>query len=176
MHVAVEDMPQQREVLTEEIVRTARIHEGAEPGRNDRASKLGWVAGFIDGEGCIGIYSNVRKPPRKSRYHLTVAATQKDPRPLRELQSLYGGRLSYRSGGALKSPHWYWSVEGRFAAGLLTDIQDLLVLKREQATLGLEYWNARRSGNRWDPITEDEYALYTAMSDRMKALKREVWS
>lgn len=42
----------------DEIVRSARIDEGADDGRNDRRTRLVWAAGFIDGEGSIGVNSN----------------------------------------------------------------------------------------------------------------------
>jgi len=94
-----------------------------------------YVAGLIDGEGCIhldvtgGVYS-----PR-----VTVGMTAPALDLLTELQQEWGGTLyQMRVGTDRWAAAWTWHLTGWKAAGLLTAIRPYLRLKGGQADAALE--------------------------------------
>ena len=114
----------------------------------------GYIAGIIDGEGCL--YYNPRKSPRaknnvmKPRSEdrnvngfcpvLNIANT--DPRMLEKVQSLVGGTthsvIPKREGW--KTRHLLL-VHANALRELLPQIIDLLIIKKEQATLMLKWFD-----------------------------------
>src|SRR3990167_9288163 len=98
-----------------------------------------YFAGFIDGEGTIGVY------PRRSvnRCHITILQiSQVDKRPLKILHNEYGGGLRLFKGTGNQRDAWKFTVSGIRAFRLLTDIAPYLIVKKAQATLILSNWYA----------------------------------
>lgn len=83
---------------------------------------LKWVAGFLEGEGCF-IYGN-------NGYYIKANQVQKWP--LIKLQNILGGHISlYRSKDLKKQDIYYWTVNGRFAAGITMTLYSLMSPKRQ---------------------------------------------
>jgi hypothetical protein len=106
--------------------------------------KAEYIAGFFDGEGCVGIYFNGSKNP-----HLKAQITQNDSPECRELLAdiiqQFGGALSGK-----KALHW--QLHGAQCVSFLTAIEPHLRLKRIQVQICLAWQSQRPAGTR-DPAT-----------------------
>lgn len=99
-----------------------------------------YLAGFVDGEGCIQI---LRGP-----YHsLTVTIAQKDPVIIHALRACLGGHFNTQRHGMHA-----WRLHADQAKEFLRFVRPFLGLKREQAELGIMFqsmpWRGLRRGAR----------------------------
>jgi hypothetical protein len=99
-------------------------------------TEIGWAAGIVDGEGCIGLYnSGGYAGPR-----LNLAVASIDPRLTAELHRLFGGTLTRRHHA---EPHLRsaetWTTTGITAARVLNTVAPALIIKREQADVALRW-------------------------------------
>ena len=110
-----------------------------------RKTELAYVAGIIDGEGCISLNKN-----RQTGYmalHLSVANT--DELLADYLHSLFGGHryVNRRSKRGPKHKNvWYWSLYAENAVTILKLILPYLKLKRPQVELAIEFQKRRPFG------------------------------
>lgn len=92
----------------------------------------GYVAGFIDADGCISINSN-----RNHRYFsVALIIVQKERYILDQLYKKYGGRLNYTGNEQCKYPRWY--IMGEALTTLLTEVIPYIQIKKEQAKIALK--------------------------------------
>ncbi len=129
--------------------------------------ELAWAAGFIDGEGCIGIWKRKDRP--SYRFHIQVENT--DFRPLNKLCSMFGGSV-WTSKRVKKFKTLYgWKIEGQKAAQVLNLVFPYLIVKKEQAEVAIEYANYRWSSEyKRGPGQEQQNSEF---SDALKLLKRQ---
>lgn len=113
----------------------------------DRQIEIAWAAGFLDGEGYVGLSRCRHKGNTYDHFQVLVDVAQKRPAPLHKLVSLFGGRVVQRK-------NWYgtiftWRLYGARAGVCLGQVLPYLVSKRQQAELVLEYLALppRRRGN-----------------------------
>ena len=99
-----------------------------------------YVAGIIDGEGCIDC--QIMYPKQGYTYYnirprLRVAMTQSAGCLLEQLEAAYGGYISHRKSRKLsEKDSMSWEIAGKtFMVKLLEAILPHLVLKKEQAKL-----------------------------------------
>lgn len=99
-----------------------------------------YIAGFFDGEGCVGVYR------RGTHYSLLVQLTQVDTpeteRLLNALRDRFGGTVGRRpslSGRGVIA----WSIGSDGAATFLETIAEHLILKRDQAIVAAEWQRTR---------------------------------
>jgi hypothetical protein len=134
--------------------------------------QIAWAAGFVDGEGSIGITrqgSITRKNGRRypGQHHLRLVISQKDRAPLLIIQSLWGGYIHERKDG---SGICCLIICGQQVENALTDMLPYLVVKRKQAEAALEF---RSLINNWDSgrrLTEDDIEIRSWYHDQIKAL------
>ena len=94
-----------------------------------------YVAGLIDGEGCIHL-----DVTRRTYYRARVSIGMTEPALalLREMQQEWGGTLyQQRQQTQRWASAWTWHLTGESAANLLRAVQPYLRLKAEQAKLAL---------------------------------------
>ena len=91
-----------------------------------------YAAGFFDGEGCIII----TKTTKQYALRCTLGNTNREV--LEQLKSQWGGCIKLHNGFKVKAG-WQWDIAANQAAHFLTDISPFLVIKREEALLGLEF-------------------------------------
>ena len=105
------------------------------------AENFAYVAGLIDGEGCIHL--GVRKGTYRAR--VTIGMTE-TARPLLEsLREEWGGSLYLlRPATDRWQAAWTWSIQGEPAGRLLEAVAPYLRLKAEQARLALAVETVRR--------------------------------
>lgn len=97
-------------------------------------TKYAWSAGIIDGEGCIGIWSNKKT--------LTVHATNTDKRILLRLKEIFNVGDIYirlRKDRPNNLPCGKWIVTGKKAYNVLKKIKPYLISKKEEAEIAIRF-------------------------------------
>lgn len=130
--------------------------------------RLAYVAGLIDGEGCIGIQKNSKHDLYYTE--VTIGMTSKALPILMEMKSTFGGGIQKKRD---KTDRWEeahnWRIGGEGAASFLTKILPFLMLKRRQAELAIALETLRQK-NGWNETTRLEAAK---MKDQMHALNKK---
>jgi hypothetical protein len=110
-----------------------------------------YIAGFIDGEGYVGIHRH--KVNRTAAIRVSIA--QKRPLVLEMIQQQHGGyiRSKTRKG-------WRWSelqIYGFQAYEILRKTRAFMVVKREEANFAMKFY---REYNKEDRMSEDRIIWY----------------
>lgn len=126
-----------------------------------------YIAGFVDGEGYIGIYQNGKDKRGNHYFNARVIVGQKNPEVLELISNQYGGKV-YKSIDKRTSREYYrLDVSGKRAEALLKDIQPYAIEKREQIILALE---AREILTRTEPVKYS--SIHAALSEIKNKIKR----
>lgn len=138
--------------------------------------ELAYMAGIFDGEGCININIAGGKYPKHS---LQISVSNLS-RTMLDLFSRYYP-VDIRP-NKLKSgrPYWTWKIVGNKAKTFLIDVFRFLIIKKEQASVAIEFQEKRKSfliahgpkGQR--RITEEEMVFRNTMKNRINALNQGV--
>lgn len=117
------------------------------------------MAGLMDAEGCFGIYKE-----KHGHYTPHIIFTNKFL-PLRSwIVKYFGGVCTNRNVEGWK-PYFHWQLSGKNAAPVfLRSVLPYLRLKRDQASIMLDFWAAKEIGDK------DQQA---ALAAQIKALKSE---
>ena len=130
-----------------------------------------YMAGVLDGEGCLSINSE----DRGQTYYPQIRVTQTKLDWLEEFAESWGGAVHpkprYRSGSALA---WKWQIYGDNMAKLLNAVYPYLRLKGEQAELLLQLQDRidSRSGMKGNSLTKDEIEIRRGLYKRCIRLNR----
>ena len=100
--------------------------------------KLSWryLAGLIDGEGCIDVQVTKRKGygTFNIRPRLRITFTSPGADVIKLLQNNYGGNITYHTP---ENPKWLpsctWEMAGYKANKVLRNVKNALIIKKEQA-------------------------------------------
>lgn len=126
--------------------------------------ELAYFAGFFDGEGHVGIYTR--------RYAMIV--TNADPRPLRRLEEVWGGRVLLKPRDPIGHQDIYqWAAYGHKSRPFLEAILPYTKVKRTQIEVYLSALDVAPigRGKRYKPGAKDKIDECAA---RLRLLKREV--
>lgn len=102
-----------------------------------------YLAGLIDGEGCITITKQARKDTPTPVYQMVLVISQNDGDFLSHWQDRTGIG-SVNSGNSAGGYQWRCSAAN--AARLLEQVYDYLVVKKDQAALALEFQKTMGAG------------------------------
>ncbi len=98
-----------------------------------------YLAGIIDGEGCISIYSKERNGPRRFGLRLTIYNS--DLQLMDWITKRLGGKavecITHRQQGRLRN--YQWATEGHRAIKVLSQVYPYMVMKRKQAGIAFEF-------------------------------------
>lgn len=132
-----------------------------------------YVAGLIDGEGCV----HLDTPKRTYRARVSIGMTEPALPLLRELHERYGGTLRlHRKATDRWAAAWMLALTGDPAAALLREIRPYLRLKGAQADLALAVEAVRASletshwGQTWTP---EARARCEELKQQMHALNKK---
>lgn len=102
---------------------------------------LDYVAGLFDGEGNISILKSKRKGRKNYQFHLQVAIANTFKPILDILQQQFKMGTVHMGNHATEkhSVGWQWRITGSDAGEFLKLLKDRLVIKKEQALVGLEF-------------------------------------
>lgn len=106
----------------------------------EEREQYAWLAGIIDGEGCIGIhrYRQARGKGTGYQLRLTVGMTSKETiEQIKDLTRI--GTISAWQGKPPRKLKYTWTGNEQEAAGILRRCMPFLVTKRQQAILGIRF-------------------------------------
>lgn len=100
------------------------------------AVDVAWAAGFLDGEGHLGVRTQKRSGI-VFRYPVLEAAQVRTREPLDRLASMFGGTVRFQRGTAASRQRWGWSLSGglRCRPALMALIPYLSAKRDEAETL-----------------------------------------
>lgn len=142
-------------------------------------TKLAYLAGLIDGEGCIHI-GRKYEGGRSGAHALQVQVSNSDVRMMVWLSKEFGGRVSPvkrtgpQSGYPRKRQMYVWVICAMNAAQILTAVYPYLVVKQDQADVALAlralFRPRGRVGRQMDPVIQGQReALRLKLVDLKKA-------
>lgn len=106
------------------------------------ATKLAWAAGFIDGEGYIGIIRQKWNNGKTDRWHYRPAidVAQSCPEPIMLLQDLFNVGRVVRQRVLNGTYCWHWVLTGPVEIhDVLTQLYPFFVVKKRQAELVMQF-------------------------------------
>ena len=106
-----------------------------------------YVAGFFDGEGSIGIYSNGQRWGRTLRVQVTQTVTPQSTILLTAMRERWGGSLCPFN-KELRRNARNWQASARSGYLFLLEIRPWLLLKADQADVVLAWWPQRAGPRR----------------------------
>jgi hypothetical protein len=138
-------------------------------------TETAYLAGIIDGEGCIRIQRNCAKRigARAPQYALALRIGSNDPRLMLWLQEHCGGSYYQRADKLRRHIYFEWVVSSLLAQQVLELVLPHLLLKADQARLGLAFQSGLSKNKKKQPLSEVELEAREQAFDAMKQLKRE---
>ncbi len=147
--------------------------------RDNHAGKLstiGWIAGFFDGEGYIGLWKRTdkRQPHYKDTYRPSVVIANTDKKTIdylsEQLKSFNVTHyIKYRPSKKGWRESWVVEVNGFERIKKFIDlISEYTVTKKEQVALVKEFLNRRSAVYKNVPYIERDHEIY----EQLKLLKR----
>lgn len=125
--------------------------------------KLAYLAGIIDGEGCLGVYKRQDKKGRVMQWPIKLVIANNSERLMKWLVVNFGGRYYERKGERENNLKWkkgYLHVLGeRKLTTLLPKVLPYLVIKQEEAQSVMEAMDIKLE----DPFSLRLQELYVKM-------------
>lgn len=128
---------------------------------------LDYIAGLLDGEGCIGIYVNSQ---HTRSHYLRVSVSNTYLPVLQEIRDFFQTGVIKGNGGC-----WILTWEAKQAALVLKMLKSHLVIKLDQAIVALEFQDLMYLRGS-SPITDDLFGDRECYRYRLKDLKALRWS
>lgn len=135
------------------------------------STNLSYLAGIVDGEGCISLEKR-----ENNNYRIVISVANTDGRLIDWIFENFGGRIKIHNRGEIHKKSWKWIITGQKAISLIKDIIPFLIVKKNQAELILlldgKYINYGRGKQelRGVPteIMEERSNLYIKLRDLKK--------
>lgn len=143
----------------------------------DKNELYAWMAGFVDGEGSIGICSVGKNKQYAAK--LTVCNTNKESVDI--FTKEFGGKTrlrNYKSERKIKwKPCYEWQVTNLIALNAISKLRKYLKIKNKQADIVLELGKLKslHSGAafRWDKVLKaDMYSKYAVLKSKVQLLNK----
>lgn len=134
---------------------------------------LDYLAGFFDGEGSVAIIRADKGGAHRSpTYVLRVSVAGTNPAPLKMFAEKFGGGIyAKRMYSDAHTPSFDWVIQARRAAEFLSAIAPLLVVKRNEAEVGMEFQRCIRSYARtYHLLPQTELTKREELRSRLVAL------
>lgn len=113
--------------------------------------ELAWMAGFIDGEGCLTVQRTKHAYDQFAYFQPVVTVAQIHRHPLEDFARVFGRAVHSQTKGNGRA-YYYWTVYGTRAKEVLTALRPYLRVKQRQADLLLELMSIMGTQGRWmDP-------------------------
>ncbi len=96
-----------------------------------------YLAGIVDGEGCINIVKYHKGNRYRYRLQLRVINTNKEL--VEWIRDRWGGWIISRERDSKRRTVYEWSIHNLAAGELLEDMIDYLIVKRDQANVALDF-------------------------------------
>src|SRR3990167_2578066 len=119
-----------------------------------------YLAGIIDGEGCISIHKQLGTRQLRKRHILYIHIANTDEKLMQYLLNKVGGNVSRRQVKKKWKISRVWRIGDNKAKELLKQVYPYLILKRKQAKIGFEL---RETYNNNERFTEKDNHATGAM-------------
>ena len=130
--------------------------------------RLAYLAGIVDGEGCISTHLIPNKRHIPSVY---VKVVMTDARPVMLLQTVFGGTVAgVQPRKPNHKPGYCWQVSGRRAGDVLIALMPLLLVKKEQAGKAIAI--RAITGSVGKRLSEDRLNSGLAIRDEIRILNK----
>lgn len=155
-------------------LRAARrvAHAGlkARRGPEHSVTDLAYMAGLIDGEGCILI----NHKGKRQRYTLIVTVSNTSRLMLDWITARWRGHMHVVKGSEAKNRRiaWRWSMSSDLALHFLDEILPYMVVKRRQALLARRYQRYVQYRGRHGVQATRAFALQTRFYDMLRQLNQ----
>ena len=135
-----------------------------------------YIAGFFDGEGCLGYYDATKTNNKTAAFHASVSVSNTDPRVIRWMGEVTGiGKAKITVFADKKRrPAYQWQI-GRKAdvIAFLTTVRPYLKVKRDQTDVLLAHLDAESTYvKRHGSVTPEIVESRQHVADRLKVMKR----
>ena len=122
----------------------------------NRREKLIYLAGIIDGEGSIIIWSNVGPNKTRGKYNLKVYVSSTDKILIDWIQENFGGH-TYTNNAPSRKQHWktsyLWVIDRPKTLEFLKEIHPFLIIKKERCEIAIKFRETFE--NRKRPVPQD---------------------
>lgn len=145
-----------------------------------------YLAGFIDGEGCITVRAGtLRQRDQAKGWNLSPYASltisQVDPRPLQWCQQRWGGAvrpLKRRRDGRNDRDAWEWCVVGRQVQRVFEGVRDMLKCKQAACDNAMRLATLRKANGHGNALTPAELAVHREIVTTARQLNAgtRVWT
>jgi len=129
--------------------------------------KFSYLAGIIDGEGCINVSVNNTKA-----YCLQVRISQKNKKDLILLQKEYGGKIYVNSNTKNYQLHWL----GKNSELILRNIFPFLKWKKDEAELAIAFISQIMIGKKGRYGEKQNRKLAKFIKEQLSAIKRRKYA
>lgn len=115
----------------------------------DRNEELVWMAGIIDGEGCITIRKYLRKHALHPQYWLALILNVVRGQDVSMFPKRFSGRIYPIKAPTNRSrPYNAWVINCKMASDALKELLPYLVWKKEKAELAIGFQECIKPGRR----------------------------
>ena len=140
---------------------------------------LAYLAGIIDGEGCISILSQKRSGSGNKCHFLSIKCSMRDAPAINLLGQIFGGMCKPCAGKNKNDPNdifYIWSVATVSAYNCLVQLVPYLRVKKYQAMVGIAFQKDCFIDNCYGnkEVPENQLALREAYKNELMRLKK-VW-
>lgn len=135
--------------------------------------ELAYVAGLLDGEGSVAIYTNGRPRNRSiSPPWLLDVSIGNTSLPLMDwLKETFGGSIQPHKASLGNKPMYYWVLHSRAAHAFLIEVMPYMRIKYLQAEVALRYYREGQHST-GHKVSDEEFARRSNVSEQLKLLKR----
>jgi hypothetical protein len=135
--------------------------------------KLAYLAGIIDGEGCITISrASIPSGPNRS-YVLSLSVANTNYKLPQWIKDNFGGAIY---SGKAKNPNGAsrqnWNTYGDHASELLEQVLPYLLLKTEEAELGVAFQKSKTTVQGRRRVPDEELTRRDVLYKKMRGLKK----
>jgi hypothetical protein len=147
--------------------------------REPLTEELAYLAGIVDGEGCVGAYSTSGTRPKRASFRFSVCVAMCERAALDLFVELYGGAVRSSMRGGRRRPIFSWTVYADRAAAVASDVLPYLRVKRGQAEALIEARNTvngvyAKGVSGMKPATDQDYALRDICRRRIVQLNQHL--
>jgi len=122
-------------------------------------TKLAYMAGFIDGEGCVRIKKSNQSG---NSYYITLQVTNTDREPLQLIKEVFGGKVYFQEKGTNKKV-WQYYATCNDAVDICRTLLGYSYTKYDQMALAIKFHDGI---SKWTPKMKKKMYL------KMKELKK----
>lgn len=133
-------------------------------GKQTITSKIAYIAGFFDGEGCVRLkHAN----QRGNSFYVIAHLTNTNLATLQQVQDLFGGAIRKQEKGPNKTI-FNWSLSSTEAVDFLRTLSPFLQEKKEQALLAIKFQEEMSS------LSAEEKASWARVMSEMKKYQPDI--